>query len=186
MKTPPPPADRDPATVAATPDATPGAERVHASGPWAAWWRGWYRLLRLVGGPLDRLAMRPGFGNLVVLRVVGRRTGRERVLPLGLLTVGSRRYLGHPSGDTAWTLNLRVAGTATIESARVPRSRVRPVLLGSGRERDAVVRATFRQHVFPGSALYRLAGRHVAATGVFFRLEPPGTEPPAAPPTPAA
>ena len=75
---------------------------------------------------------------------------------------------------------------------------MRPVLLGPGPERDAVVRATFRQHVFPGNALYRLAGRHVAATGVFFRLEPTGMtsaagqepaagmEPAAAPPTPAA
>jgi hypothetical protein len=154
------------------------AEPIHPAGPWAAWWRGWYRLLRLVGRPLDRLAVRPGFGNLVVLRVVGRRSGRERTLPLGLLTVGGRRYLGHPSGDTAWTLNLRAAATATIESARIPRTRVRPVLLGPGRERDGAVRASFRQHPFPGNALYRLAGRHVAACGVFFRLEP--AEPPEA------
>jgi hypothetical protein len=153
-------------------DVGPFAEPVRTTGTWGAWWRAWYRLLRLVGGPLGRLALRPGFGNLVVVRVVGRRSGTERSLPLGLLTVAGRRYLGHPSGDTAWTLNLRAAGTATIESARVPRTRVRPVLLGPGPERGAVVRATFRQHPFPGNALYRLAGRHVAATGVFFRLEP--------------
>ncbi|MFH0751397.1 MAG: nitroreductase/quinone reductase family protein [Chloroflexota bacterium] len=161
----------------------PFAEPIRATGPWGAWWRGWYRLLRLVGGPLDRLAMAPGFGNLVVLRVVGRRSGRERVLPLGLLTVGGRRYLGHPSGDTSWTLNLRAAPSATIESARLPRARVRPVLLGPGPERDAAVRASFRQHPFPGNAMYRLAGRHVAATGVFFRLEP-ADAPPAPPPLP--
>lgn len=83
-----------------------------------------------------------------------------------------RRYLGHPSGDTAWTLNLRAAEGATIESARIFRTRVRAVLLGPGPERDAAVRASFRQHPFPGNATYRLAGRHVAATGVFFRLEP--------------
>ena len=153
-------------------DLGPFAEPIHATGAWGAWWRGWYRLLRLVGGPLDRLARRPGFGNLVVLRVAGRRTGRERSLPLGLLTVGDRRYLGHPSGDTAWTLNLRAAASATIESARVPRMRFRPVLLGPGPERDAAVRASFRQHPFPGNALYRLSGRHVAACGVFFRLDP--------------
>ena len=154
------------------PSTEPFLEPIHATGPWSTWWRGWYRLLRLVGGPLDRLAMRPGFGNLVVLRVVGRRSGSERALPLGLLTVGGRRYLGHPSGDTAWTLNVRAAASATIESARIPRARVRPVLLGCGPERDAAVRASFRQHPFPGNALYRLAGRHVATTGVFFRLEP--------------
>jgi hypothetical protein len=160
-----------PGTTLSAPGADPFAEPLRATGAWAAWWRGWYRLLRLVGGPLDRLAMGPGFGNVVVLRVVGRRSGRERVLPLGLLTVGGRRYLGHPSGDTAWTLNLRAAETATIESAQIPRARVRPVVLGPGRERDTAVRATFRQHPFPGNALYRLAGRHVAACGIFFRLE---------------
>ncbi len=154
------------------PDLGPFTEPVHATGAWGAWWRGWYRLLRLVGGPLDRLARRPGFGNLVVLRVVGRRSGRERTLPLGLLTVDGRRYLGHPSGDTAWTLNLRAAASATIESARIPRTRFRPVLLGPGAERDGAVCASYRQHPFPGNALYRLAGRHVAARGVFFRLDP--------------
>ena len=158
----------------------PFADPIHATGPWGAWWRGWYRLLRLVGSPLGRLAAQPGLGNLVLLRVVGRRSGTERSLPLGLLTVGGRRYLGHPSGDTSWTLNLRAAASATIESARIPRTRVRPILLGPGPERDAAVRAAFRQHPFPGNALYRLAGRHVAGTGVFFRLEPPG--PPAAAP----
>jgi hypothetical protein len=118
-----------------------------------------------------RLALGPGFGNVIVLRVNGRRSGRERALPLGLLSVGGRRYVGHPSGDTAWTLNLRAAPDATIEGARVGTSRVRPVVLEPGPEREAVVRATFRQHPFPGNALYRLAGRHVLATGVFFRLE---------------
>lgn len=155
-----------------SPSRDPFAEPIRTTGPWGAWWRSWYRLLRVFGGPLDRLALRPGFGNLVVLRVVGRRSGVERALPLGLLTVAGRRYLGHPSGDTAWTLNLRAAETATIESARIPTEHVRPVLLGPGPERDGAVRASFRQHPFPGNALYRLAGRHVAATGVFFRLDP--------------
>ncbi len=158
----------------------PFGEPIHTTGAWGAWWRGWYRQLRLVGGPLGRLAASPGFGNLVLLRVAGRRSGSERALPLGLLTVAGRRYLGHPSGDTAWTLNLRAAASATIESAGIPRTRFLPVLLGQGTERDAAVRASFRQHPFPGNAMYRLAGRHVAATGVFFRLEPED-EPPAAP-----
>jgi len=99
-------------------------------------------------------------------------SGVERSIPLGLLTVAGRRYLGHPSGDTAWTLNVRAAASATIEAAGIPRQRIRPVLIGPGSERDAVVRATFRQHPFPGNAMYRLSGRHVAAAGVFFRIEP--------------
>ena len=117
------------------------------------------------------LATHPGFGNLVVFRVVGRKTGQVRTLPLGLLSVGDRRYLGHPSGDTGWTLNVRASDVVTIERAGVPACRVRPMVLGPGPERDAVVRATFRQHPFPGNALYRLAGGHVSAMGVFFRLE---------------
>jgi hypothetical protein len=164
------------------PTLGPFAEPVHAAGAWGAWWRGWYRLLRVGGAPLGRLTLRPGFGNLVLLRVVGRRSGRERALPLGLLTVAGRRYLGHPSGDTAWTVNLRAAASATIESGAIPRSRVRPVLLGPGPERDGAVRASFRQHPFPGNAMYRLAGRHVAATGVFFRLEPVDAPPASAAP----
>lgn len=133
-------------------------------------------MLRIIEQPLMQLALRRGFGNLVVLRVAGRRSGLERQTPLGLLTVGGRRYLGHPSGDTAWTLNLRTAGVAEIDGARVGRVRVRAVVLERGGERDAVVRASFRQHPFPGNAMYRLAGPHVTATGVFFRLEDGGPE----------
>ena len=157
---------------------TPHSERfmrpVRTSGPWSWWWRGWYRALRLVRGPMMWLAMHPGFGNLIVLQVVGRRSGQVRTLPLGLLSVGDRRYLGHPSGDTGWTLNVRASDVVTIERAGVPADRVRPMVLGPGPERDAVVRTTFRQHPFPGNALYRLAGGHVSAMGVFFRLEHDG------------
>mgnify|MGYP001820224610 CR=1 FL=1 len=146
---------------------------VRSAGPWSAWFRNWYRILRLVERPLMWLAQRRGFGNLVILRVRGRRSGIERQTPLGLLTVAGRRYLGHPSGDTGWTLNVREAEEAVISSAQIGRVHVRAILLERGDERDAVVRASFRQHPFPGNAMYRLAGSHVAATGVFFRLEDP-------------
>ena len=144
---------------------------VHAIGAWSVAFRAWYRLLRVIDAPLMWLVRTRGFGNVVVLRVTGRLTGRDRSLPLGLLTVGERRYVGHPSGDTAWTLNLRASEEASIESATVPAWRFWPQVLDPGPERDAVVRATFRQHPFPGNAIYRLAGRHVSTNGVFFRLE---------------
>jgi hypothetical protein len=147
------------------------SQPMRASGPWSAAWHIWYRLLRIVGSPLMRLALGRGFGNVVVLRVRGRRSGRERALPLGLLSVAGQWYVGHPNGDAAWTLDLRKAGRAVLESARRPATTVRSTVLEPGPERDAVVRASFRQHPFPGNALYRLAGRHVAATGVFFRME---------------
>lgn len=151
---------------------------VRARGAWAAWWRRWYRFVRLAGPVIERLTLGRGYGNYVILRVMGRRTGRERSVPLGLLTVGERRYLGHPSGDTAWTLNLRATRLAVIEGADVRRWTFRPVLLEAGTERDAAVEASFRQHPFPGSLLYRLAGSHVRDTGVFFRLEEAEGEPP--------
>jgi hypothetical protein len=147
------------------------ARPIRTAGPWGVWWRATYRLVRIADGLVARLAAWRRIANVVVLRVTGRRSGRERSVPLGLLAVDGRIYIGHPNGDTAWTLNLRAAPWATIESAQLPRTRVRPVLLGPGPERDAVVRATFRQHPYPGKVFYRLSGRHVARTGVFFRLE---------------
>ena len=48
----------------------------------------------------------------------------------------------------------------------------RPAVLEPGPERDTVVRATFRQHPFPGNVLHRLAAGHVSAAGVYVRLEP--------------
>jgi hypothetical protein len=157
-----------------------GHERTRRA--WARWWRAWYRLLRLAERPLIRLTLARGFGNLVVLRVRGRRTGAERAIPLGLLSVGERRYLGHPSGDSGWTRDLEAAGTGTIESARLPRRAIRPLRLGEGPEREAAVRASFRQHPFPGNLMYRLSGSHVAATGVFLRLESPHDAPAAGSP----
>jgi hypothetical protein len=148
-----------------------------ATRAWGAWWRAWYRLLRMVEGPLVRVALGRGFGNLIVMRVPGRRTGRERAIPLGLLTLGDQRYLGHPSGEAGWTRDLQAAGEATIESGRIARSRVRPVLLRPGPERDAAIGASFRQHPFPGNLMYRLAGEHVRSNGIFLRLDPEdGTE----------
>jgi len=144
---------------------------VRPAGSWATAWRAWYRLLRLGGPAIAAFARRTGFGNLVVLRVSGRRSRRERSLPLGLLTVEGRRYVGHPNGDTAWTLNLAAAGRAVLECPGERPVAVRPVRLPAGRERDAVVRTSFRQHPFPGNALYRLSGAHVQAYGAFFRLE---------------
>jgi hypothetical protein len=168
-----------------SPDLGPFAQPIRARGAWGRWWRATYRVVRLADRLVARLAARTVIANVVVLRVAGRRSGRERAVPLGLLAVDGRIYIGHPSGDTAWTLNLRAAPWATIESAQLPTARVRPVLLGPGPERDAVVRATFRQHPYPGKVFYRLSGRHVARTGVFFRLERLADPDPAAPNGPA-
>jgi hypothetical protein len=149
------------------------ARPVHATGAWSRAWPIWYRLIRVWDGILVPLTMGRGYGNLVMLHVPGRRSGQDRRVLLGLLRVGERRYLGHPNGDTGWTLNVRAAPTIALESADLPLTTFETVVLPPGPERDAVVQAAFRQHPFPGNAIYRLASRHVFATGVFFRLERP-------------
>ena len=151
--------------------ANPFERPVHATGAWAPLWPRWYRLMRAFDGPLIRLALRRGYGNLVLLRVPGRRSGQERRVLLGVLRVGERCYLGHPNGDTSWTLDVRAADRIALESATLPLASYRPLILGPGPERDAVVRAACHQHPFPGNAIYRLAAGHVFAFGVFFRLE---------------
>jgi hypothetical protein len=120
-----------------------------------------------------RLAERRGFGNIVVLEVAARSSGSSRRLSVGLLRVDGERYVGHPNGDTAWTRDVRAAASLSLHSAWLARTTFRAVPLPPGAERDAVVRATFQQHPFPGNALYRLARQHVFSVGVFFRLEPP-------------
>lgn len=160
-----------------TPPPPDPATRVRSRGVWSRFWRCWYRLLRLLERPLVWLVATRGLGNLVLLRVPGRRSRRMRTVPLGRLSVGDRHYVGHPSGDTGWTLNLRACERAQIVRAGRPEAPMRASVLPRGAERDGVVRASFVQHPFPGNALYRLAGRHVAAHGVFFRLEEIGSAP---------
>jgi len=45
-----------------------------------------------------------------VLYVRGRTSGQLRSVPVNVLTVGDRRYLVAPRGQTQWVRNLRVAG----------------------------------------------------------------------------
>ncbi len=85
--------------------------------------------------------------------------------------VGDRRYLGHPDGTCAWTRNLEAAGGGRLlHPGRAP-ERVVASRLPAGAEREAVIRATFRQHPFPGNVLYWLARRHVRAVGTYYRIE---------------
>ena len=141
------------------------------SRPWSRFFRAWYRGLRLIE-PLIRAWYRAfGIGNVVEVLVPGRRSGRERAVLLGLLRVDGRRYLGHPNAACAWTRNLDAAGTLELRARGRPPERLAAARLPAGAEREAVIRATWRQHPFPGDLLYRLARGHVRAGGVFYRLE---------------
>src|SRR6185369_3758563 len=107
---------------------------------------------------------------IVELRVVGRRTGLTRSVPLGLLRDGGRWFLGHPNGDVPWTLNLEAAGTALLTVRPPTAIAVRARRLEPGELRDRAIAAT-GQHVFPGNLVYRLARAHVRAVGAYFLIE---------------
>jgi deazaflavin-dependent oxidoreductase (nitroreductase family) len=49
-----------------------------------------------------------------VLRVRGRRTGKWRSTPVNLLTVGEKRYLVSPKGETQWVRNIRVSQSGEL------------------------------------------------------------------------
>lgn len=137
---------------------------------WARWLPIQYRLIRLLD-PLIRVQWRGfGLGNVVELRVVGRRTGRPRAVLLGLLRDGDRWFLGHPNGDVPWTLNLEAAGTAELVFKPPGAVRVRARRLPAGDVRDRAIAST-GQHVFPGNVIYRLARRHIRAVGTYFLIE---------------
>ncbi len=141
--------------------------------------RFWSRALRAFYAVITRLqpvvlplVRHVGLGNVVELVVTGRRTGRQRVVLLGLLRVGDRWYLGHPNGPVNWTRNLDAAGGGALVLGHGTRTEFRPSLLPEGDERSRVIAATWRQHVFPGNVVYWLARRHIQAVGRFYRIEP--------------
>ncbi|HEY2916431.1 MAG TPA: hypothetical protein VGI98_04365 [Candidatus Limnocylindrales bacterium] len=138
---------------------------------WHGYLRLQYGLIRLVD-PIVRPWWRSyGLGNIVELRVIGRRTGRPRPVLLGLLRDDGRWFLGHPNGDVAWTRNLEAAGTAEL-SLRWPGAiAIRATRLRAGELRERAIGST-GQHVFPGNLVYRLARGHIRSEGVYFQIEP--------------
>lgn len=128
-----------------------------------------YGLIRLLN-PLVRVWWRAwGLGNVVELRVVGRRTGRPRPVLLGLLRADGGWFLGHPNGDVAWTRNLEAANAAELSLRWPSVVGIRADRLLPGPRRDAAIHAT-GQHVFPGNLVYRLARRHIRAAGTYFEI----------------
>jgi hypothetical protein len=111
-----------------------------------------------------------GLGNVVELRVPGRRTGVSRRVLLGLLRGDDGWYLGHPNGDVDWTRNLEAAGVAELAFRDGDPLRVRATRLPFGEMRDRAIAATL-QHTFPGNLIYRLAWPHIRAVGAYFLIE---------------
>jgi hypothetical protein len=129
-----------------------------------------YRLIRLLD-PITRTVWRAfGLGNVVELRVPGRRTGRERRVLIGLLRDGNAWYVGHPNGHAAWTRNLEAAGSGRLSLSWPGSLSITALRLDPGPDRDRAIAAT-SQHLFPGNVVYRLARRHIRAVGVYFAVE---------------
>ena len=103
--------------------------------------------------------------------IVGRRTGKERRLLLGVFDVGGIRYVGHPNGTAQWVRNLEEAGTCVVVWRDGTRVRYTATELAAGNERDAVIRRTSDQPA-PAGLIYRGAQHHIQAVGRYFRLEP--------------
>ncbi len=135
-------------------------------------WPRVYRVLARADPAIELVWRRFGLGNVVRAEFPGRRTGLPRPVFLGVLRVGGQVYLGHPDVHCAWTLNLEAADGGELELRDGRRRRFAATLLRRGPERDAVIRATFRQHPFPGGLAYWLARRHVREVGRFYRLTP--------------
>lgn len=156
------------------PGAPPVPLKARRSAAWSVTFRGMYRLVRLAD-PMIRSSIAngaPGLDGVVELRYTGRRTGVERRILVTLLRVGDAWYIGHPNGETNWIRNVAAAGFVDVDPPAAHGSRFALRLLPPGPERDAVIRSTWTQQPFPANLVYRAAKRHVAAVGVYHRLEP--------------
>lgn len=140
-----------------------------------AFWRWFfpflYGFLRVTDRFWRRLTERRGLGNTVELLVIGRRTGRERRVMVGLLAVGERRYVGHANASAAWLHSLVDAGQGRLIVDGAPPMGVHAAPIEPGPEQDAVVRAASSQHPFPVDLAYRLARASIRVDGAFVRLE---------------
>jgi hypothetical protein len=103
--------------------------------------------------------------------IVGRRTGLERNLLIGLFDVDGTWYAGHPNGSSEWVRNLAAAGGCVVIRRGHDPVRVSAEELPRGEERDRVISATFNQPK-PAGAIYRRAGDHIRVVGRYFRLTP--------------
>lgn len=79
---------------------------------------GWF--MSHIGNVPIALAARLGISlsGAQVLTVRGRKTGKQRTMPVNPLTFEGRRYLVAPRGDTHWARNLRAAGECELRLGR--------------------------------------------------------------------
>jgi deazaflavin-dependent oxidoreductase (nitroreductase family) len=71
------------------------------------------KLLNPITTTLIRLGLRPD-PRMALLQVRGRKTGRDRTVPIGVFERAGRRYIVAAFGEVNWVLNLRAAGAGTL------------------------------------------------------------------------
>src|SRR5919197_381651 len=71
------------------------------------------KVLNPITSTLMRLGVRPD-PRLALMTIRGRKTGRNRTVPMGVFDRDGRKYIVAAFGQVNWVLNLRAAGAATI------------------------------------------------------------------------
>jgi deazaflavin-dependent oxidoreductase (nitroreductase family) len=82
------------------------------------------RFLRLLNPLVCRMVSAgvPTGAPNILLTVRGRRSGKARTIPVGMVELDGRRFVQASYGETGWVRNLRAAGEATVTDGdrRVP------------------------------------------------------------------
>ena len=75
------------------------------------------RVLNPITTTLIRLGVRPD-PRMALLTIRGRKTGRERTVPMGVFDRDGRKYIVAAFGEVNWVLNLRASGAATLTQGK--------------------------------------------------------------------
>ena len=76
-----------------------------------------------MGNGLVRVGLWLGTGgDMRLLTVAGRKTGKPMSTPVTLVIEGGEQWLVAPYGERQWVKNLRAAGTATLSKGRSKRT----------------------------------------------------------------
>ena len=117
------------------------------------------RLMNATARGLARLGI--SIQGTRILAVRGRRSGEWRTIVLNPITVDGVRYLVAPRGDTAWSRNLRAAGSGELRLGRT----VEPFTATEVADRDkpSILRAYLEAYGWSAGTLRRPQRRHRAA-----------------------
>jgi deazaflavin-dependent oxidoreductase (nitroreductase family) len=75
------------------------------------------KFLNPITTTLMRLGVRPD-PRMALLTIRGRKTGRDRTVPIGVFERAGRKYIVAAFGEVNWVLNLRATGAVTLTQGR--------------------------------------------------------------------